>query len=217
MYQLYNSDCLVGLEALEDNTFDLALVDPPYTDYVTHHRQDKDSKLSKGIVQQSQEDQLRVIQECIRVLKPGSAFFVFTNWENIWWMQQRFRTFFRNMIVWDKGNWTAGSLKDSLANKYEIAFLGVKDKGWEIRGNRIPDIWEIPRASQAKRTHPTEKPVDLYKKCIEIATDPGMWVIDPYAGSGSSIVAALALDRNILAWEIDKYYYDLIQKKMGNL
>lgn len=213
MHQLYNSDSLKGLIEMEDNTIDLALIDGPYFDYATRHRK-KGHKFSESMVQQSREDQIKTIQECIRVLKPGSAFFLFTNWDNIYWLQQLFQSFFRNMIIWDKGNWTAGHLEGSLGNQYEIIFLGVKGKGWKHRGGRISDIWSIPRASQVTRIHATEKPVALYKKIIELSTDQGAWVVDPYAGSGSSVVAAICLGRNIIAWELDKYYH---QKILGRL
>lgn len=214
MYRILNIDCMEGLRDLETNTFDLALIDPPYFDYKTGHRKDKEDKLSQSLVQQSQSDQLRTVQECIRVLKDGCSFWFFTNWQEAWWFQQRFHTFLRNMIVWDKGNWTAGDLKGSFGNKYEIIFLGVKGKGWKYRGERIHDIWEIPRVG-TKRIHSTEKPVDLYKKIIELSTEPGALILDPYLGSGSSVVAAQETGRNILGFEIDPEYCNRIKERLN--
>jgi len=133
MYQVLNEDCLEALTRMDNDIFDLALIDPPYFDYKTGHRKDKGGKLSQSLVQQSQEDQLRTIQECIRTLKQDRAFFLFTNWEQSWWMMQRFHTHLRNMIIWDKGNWSAGDLKGSFGNKYEVILLGVKGK-WEYKG-----------------------------------------------------------------------------------
>ncbi len=216
MYNVINGDCLAGLMDLPDETADLVLLDAPYYDYKTSHRKDKDSKLSQSLVQQSQEDQLRVVQESIRVLKTGCAFFYFTNWQESWWFQKRFHTFLRNEIIWDKGNWTAGHLEGSLANTYEVIFLGTKGQGWKVRGPRIADIWNIPRVG-TNRTHPTEKPVSLYQKCIEISTDPGALIIDPYGGSGSSCEAAVKFNRNILVWEIDTEYHAGIVARMEGL
>lgn len=216
MYKLYLGDSLSGLKQIDNDTFDLILADPPYFDYWTNFRKDKNSKLSKGIVQQDQEDQLQTLQECIRVLKPSCPFFFFTNWENTDWMMRPFKGLIRNMIIWDKGNWTAGSLKDSFGNKYEVILFGVKGKGWEIRGPRLPDIWEIPRKG-TKRVHPTEKPVELYRRCIEIAVPPGSWICDPYGGSGASLQAALELNCHIVAWEIDEHYYRVIDERLRGL
>lgn len=55
--------------------------------------------------------------------------------------------------------------------------------------------------------HPTQKPVGLLKRLIEIFTDPGDVVIDPCAGSGSSLVAAYELGRDGYGFEVDKTFH----------
>lgn len=212
MYQVLNQDCLESLTQMDAGVFDLCLVDPPYYDYKTGHRKDKASQLSKVLVHQSKEDQIRTIHECIRVLKQDRAFFVFTNWEQDWWMQEALGSLLRNKIIWNKGNWSAGDLKGSFGNMYEEILLGVKGK-WEYKGKREPDIWEIPRMG-TDRIHATEKPVALYKKIIENSTDPGAFILDPYGGSGASVIAALELGRSILTYEIDKVYYEGILNRI---
>jgi len=204
------------LTQMESDSVDLCLLDPPYFDYVTHHRKSGgDGKLSQSLVQQSQEDQLRTIQECIRILKPDRSFWVFTNWRNIWWMQERFQSLWRNMIIWDKGNWTAGDLKGSFGNQYEVILLGAKGK-WKFKAKREPDIWSIPRMG-TDRIHSTEKPVELYKKIIVNSTDIGDWVLDPYGGSGASLIAALETGRDMWMWEIDPEYYRRIEDRVKEI
>lgn len=212
MHQIINGDSLEALIQMDSNIFDLALIDPPYFDYKTGHRKDKTGKLSQSLVQQSREDQIRTIQECIRTLKNDRAFLVFTNWENDWWMQEQLGTLLRNKIIWDKGNWSAGDLKGSFGNQYEVILLGCKGK-WEYKGKRESDIWTVPRMG-TDRIHSTEKPVALYKKIIENCCDEGAFIIDPYGGSGSSIEAALELGRSILAYEVDRIYYEGIRRRI---
>ena len=204
MHTIILGDSLEALTNMDDNTFDLVVIDAPYFDYKTSYRQDKEDKLSQSLVQQSKEDQLRTVQECIRVLKDGKSFWYFTNWQEAWWFQQRFHTFLSNEIIWDKGNWAAGHLEGSLANRYEVIFLGTKGRGWKYKGGkRIDDIWEIPRVG-TNRIHSTEKPIALYKRIIELSTEEGDWILDPYGGSGSSCIAALELNRNIIGYEVDE-------------
>lgn len=69
--------------------------------------------------------------------------------------------------------------------------------------NAIP--WENDSAIQ--KIHTTQKPVSLIKKLIDIFTDPGDIVIDPVAGSGSTIIAAIQLDRSAYGFEIKKNFY----------
>lgn len=214
MYNVICGDCLEALKQMEDNIFDLILCDPPYMEYKTGHRKDKEDKLSQPIIYQDRKDQLAVVQECIRVLKDGRAFYYFTNWQEAWWFQQRFHTFLRNEIIWDKGNWTAGDLQGSFGNRYEVIFLGTKGRGWKYKGKREADIWtDIPRVG-TNRLHPTEKPVELYKKIIENSTDEGDFILDPYGGSGSSVIAALELNRSILCYEIDPIYKERIDRRI---
>lgn len=216
MYQVIMGDCLEALKQMDDELFNLALIDAPYFPYVTGHRKDKEDKLSQPLVQQDRKDQLEVVQECIRTLKSGCAFFYFTNWQEAWWFQARFHTFLRNEIIWDKGNWAAGHLEGSFANRYEVIFLGTKGSGWKYRGGkRIDDIWnEIPRMG-TNRIHPTEKPVELYKKLIELSTDQGALVLDSYLGSGASVIAALETGRNIIGYEIDKEYHSRVLRRIA--
>jgi site-specific DNA-methyltransferase (adenine-specific) len=213
--QILHCDCLEFLSHTETGIFDLALIDPPYFDYQTHHRKDKESKLSQTLVHQDREDQLKTVQECIRILKNSRSFWFFTNWQEAWWFQERFHTFLHNEVIWDKGNWTAGDLEGSLANKYEVIFLGVKGSGWEYNGGRINDIdgWQIPRVG-TNRSHPTEKPVALYKKIIELSTQPGDMIFDPYIGSGASAQAALETGRYFIGCEIDNDYYNIARGRI---
>lgn len=66
---------------------------------------------------------------------------------------------------------------------------------WQRDGRDIPKI------------HPTQKPVAVLKQLIEIFTDPGEVVIDPCAGSGSTLRAALETGRNSYGFEIDRNFY----------
>lgn len=213
---ILNVDCLNALAGIPTGVADLALLDPPYFNYQTHHRKDKESKLSKSLVQQTRQEQIQTVHECIRILKDGSSFFFFTNWQEAWWFQERFQSFLRNEIIWDKGNWTAGDLEGSLANTYEVIFLGTKGKGWKYNGGRIHDIWEVARVG-TKRVHPTEKPVELYTKIIELATKEGDLVIDPYCGSGSSAEAAILTGREFIGMDIDEDYYKIATRRVEEI
>lgn len=73
---------------------------------------------------------------------------------------------------------------------------------WEKDGSEIPKI------------HPTQKPVKLLKKLIEIFTDIGDTVIDPCAGSGSTLRAAAELGRNSYGFEVEKSFCKEAKEKM---
>ena len=73
---------------------------------------------------------------------------------------------------------------------------------WERDGKDIPKI------------HPTQKPVKVLRRLIEIFTDPGELVIDPVCGSGSTLRAAAEAGRSAIGFEIDKSFYMAAKEKM---
>jgi site-specific DNA-methyltransferase (adenine-specific) len=74
--------------------------------------------------------------------------------------------------------------------------------------------WKRDSAKQYPKIHPTQKPVGVLKPLIEIFTDPGDVVIDPCAGSGSTLRAARELGRNAYGFEIDRHFYEKAVKEM---
>lgn len=74
-------------------------------------------------------------------------------------------------------------------------------------GKMIFNCMDWPRENEHEKIHPTQKPVKLLETLIEIFTDPGDVVIDPVAGSGSSLVAADNTGRKSYGFEIKKDFY----------
>jgi len=79
-------------------------------------------------------------------------------------------------------------------------------------GKMIFNCIDWPRDNESEKIHPTQKPVELLKRLIEIFTDPGDVVIDPCAGSGSTLVAAERLGRKAYGFEIKKNFFDAANK-----
>lgn len=77
--------------------------------------------------------------------------------------------------------------------------------------------WERDDQNEYDKIHPTQKPVKLLKKLIEIFTDEGEVVIDPCAGSGSSLVAATELNRKAYGFEIDRKIYSDANKWVAKM
>ncbi len=69
-----------------------------------------------------------------------------------------------------------------------------------------------PRDNESEKIHPTQKPVELLKTLIEIFTDEGDIVIDPVAGSGSTLIAAERLNRKSFGFEIKKEFFTKASK-----
>ena len=74
--------------------------------------------------------------------------------------------------------------------------------------------WRRDSSSEYPKIHPTQKPVGTLKQIIQIFTDPGDVVIDPCAGSASTLRAAYETGRNSYGFEVDKNFYTLAKEKM---
>lgn len=72
--------------------------------------------------------------------------------------------------------------------------------------------WENDNKKEIPKLHPTQKPVALMKKLIKTFTDEGDIVIDPCAGSGSTLRAALELGRNSYGFEVGKQQYQKVME-----
>lgn len=74
--------------------------------------------------------------------------------------------------------------------------------------------WRRDSSKDYPKVHPTQKPINVLKKLIEIFTDPGDIVIDPVAGSGATLRAAYELGRSSYGFEVDKNFYREATEKM---
>jgi site-specific DNA-methyltransferase (adenine-specific) len=67
------------------------------------------------------------------------------------------------------------------------------------------------------QSHPTEKSVDTLRPIVEVFSKPGEIVLDPFSGSGSSLVAAALLGRNYLGIELESKYCDLARRRLAGV
>lgn len=91
--------------------------------------------------------------------------------------------------------------------EYGLLFYRDKLPKFNNGGKMIFNCIDWERDTESERLHPTQKPLGLLKRIIEIFTDEGDVVIDPVAGSGSSIVAAIEMNRRAYGFEIKKDFY----------
>ena len=94
--------------------------------------------------------------------------------------------------------------------EYALVFYRDKLPKFNNNGKMIFNVmdWETDEKNTLyEKIHPTQKPIKLLKKLIKIFTDEGEVVIDPLAGSGSTLIAAHDLDRKAYGFEIKKDFY----------
>jgi site-specific DNA-methyltransferase (adenine-specific) len=100
--------------------------------------------------------------------------------------------------------------------EYALLFYREKLPKFNNNGKMIFNILDWQKDTETPKIHPTQKPVNLIKKLIEIFTDEGEVVIDPVAGSGTTLVAAIELNRKAYGFEIKKDFYKQANELIEN-
>lgn len=91
--------------------------------------------------------------------------------------------------------------------EYGLVFYREKLPKFNNNGKMVFNIMNWEKDTETPKIHPTQKPIKLLKNLIEIFTDEGDVVIDPVAGSGTTLIAALELNRKAYGFEIKKPFY----------
>lgn len=117
-------------------------------------------------------------------------------------------------------NYSAQVLKANMkivgATEYAVVLYREKLPKFNNNGKMIFNWfeWKRDNSKEYPKIHPTQKPVSLLKRLIEIFTDEGDVVIDPVAGSGTTLRACAELNRNCYGFEIKKNFYKNAKEKM---
>lgn len=223
-------DSLHMLRDMPDGCVDLVLTDPPYSSG-GFTRGDRTSNSGTKYVQSNTQRDLADfagdnrdqrgfafwcslwLGECLRVAKPGAVVACFTDWRQLPTMTDAIQAggwVWRGVSVWTKP-----AARPILGRPQSDAEFIV----WGTRGGRTMEGACGPRAHHGQgpgvdRLHQTEKPVDLLKPWCELAPVGGI-ILDPFAGSGSTGVAALLTRRRFLGMELTAHYAEIARHRLG--
>lgn len=200
---VYNIDCEIAIKEIANKSIDIIITDPPYgMEYHSNHYKGKNPHKR---IENDNAFPVDIIKEFFRLAK--KAIYIFCRWDNLHELPSKPKSF----IVWDKGNWTAGDLEHEHGRMWEaIAFYPMEEHKFI---KRIPDIIRCNKVSSVSMLHPTEKPIQLLSELI--AVNEGDIILDPFAGSGTTGIAAVKNNRRFLGFEIDSDYCKLSNDRIA--
>lgn len=215
---IQNIDCLEFMRGMVERgeRVDAIISDPPYgIGYKTNHRNNKSHKFCSEI---ANDDDLSFLDDFLeisqKILNDNSPIYVFCSWHKVDIFKQKIERFFKikNMLIWDKENWTAGDLLGAYAGRYEILFFATKGRVL-LNGRRDSDILRVARVSSDKLLHQNEKPISLLTWILRKHPN-AKTIFDPFMGSGSTGVASLIEGRKFLGCEIDTEYFEIAKRRI---
>lgn len=205
MIQLHNIDCMEYLKTLEDNAFDLAIVDPPYgigEDGKSNHSRGKLAKATKYTPKNW--DSLAPPKEYFIELKRVAKDVII--WGANHFIQNIPKANSPSWVVWDKDN--SGDFADC-----ELAYTSYKKavRKFKFRWN---GMLQEDMKNKEVRIHPTQKPVKLYEWLLMNYAKEGDKILDTHLGSGSIALACHNLGFDLVGCELDKEYYNAACKRL---
>ena len=194
LYVLHG-DCLEIMPLL--HKVDLVVTDPPYgMNFQSNHRLIKHEKIDG-------DNDLPIELINMARIKALCASYFFCRWDNLYQMPKP-----KSVLAWVKNNWSMGDLEHEHGRQWEaICFYPAdRHKFYE----RIPDV--IRDARTGNNLHPTQKPVGLIRRILE--SNYGESILDPFLGSGTTLVACKELNRNGIGIEINDKYCEIAKKRL---
>jgi DNA modification methylase len=151
-----------------------------------------------------------------RVLLPGRGFYVWGGYSNCGDYPPALKAHglhFSQGIVWVKEH-PVLTRKDFMGN-FELAFYGWREgAAHQFFGpNNATDVWPVKKVNPQSMVHLTEKPVELAARAIEYSSRRGENVLDLFAGSGSTLIAAEQTGRRAYLMEVDALYCDVVVQR----
>jgi site-specific DNA-methyltransferase (adenine-specific) len=232
-YCVIGDNALAVLDRLPPNSIDGLVTDPPYgsgalwtsgrkappeTKYQSYGSRD-----AYGTFLGEARDQRSwcrwmtwCLENALRVCKPGAPACVFIDWRQLPAMTDAFQMagwVWRGVAVWDKTK-RCRPQKGRFKAQAEFVVWGSKGKMPRERGvPALPGVFRVP-VDPRDKYHMAGKPVALMQELVEIVA-PGGTVLDPFAGSGSTGVAAMRSGRSFIGIEMHEPALDVCRERLA--
>ncbi len=234
---VHHGDCLEWMKTIPDQSVDIIWTDPPYGN--NQNQGDLNAALKKkggngdaprtilNDDPESWEPLIKgLIAEAKRILKPTSCICCCCGGgggKNVgfakmaMWLDDEMR--FDQAVVWNKGGLGLGW---HYRRNYEFVMIAHPRRGkmkWEaqFRDRRTANIVDIPRVPPRKDGHPTPKPVELVKHFLALHGKEGDIVCDPFAGAGTTCVAAKSFGMRYIACELDPHWHAVAERRLAEM
>lgn len=212
---IWRGDCLELIRRIDDEV-NCIVVDPPYgVDFVSRRAETAEGKKWVKAIEADAdlEEALETFARAFTMLADRTAdeadAYVFTRWDIVGdWIDlmnelEPITGFkYKMLLVWDKGIPGMGDIDANWGCGHELILYlkrGRRDVAYRRSG-----IIHVDKVPNTQHVHPTQKPVGLIEVLLEMSTSQGDLVVDPFAGSGSTIVAAQNLYRRGVGIELDE-------------
>lgn len=215
MLRLYNGNAIDILKAVNAESIDLCVTDPPYRTISGGKNDFKDRGRPSGILSKNDGkifehndiDHKEWMRLVYKVLKPNADFYCMTNLLNLFTFKEIAESVgfkLHNLLVWEKNTLTPNRWYMKNA-EFTLYFYKGHAKPINEQGSAMIHKF---KNIVGNKTHPTEKPVELMELYVKNSSRVGDLVLDPFMGSGATGIACQKLGREFFGCELDENYYN---------
>ena len=228
LHDVIHGDCLQVMAGMPDASVDAFITDPPYCSGSVSEAS-RSAADGQGLRTETRNRfgwfvgdnmgtaglvfLIRAIAfEAVRLLKDSGSLLCFCDWRmapNLSPAIESSGLRYQNMLIWDKGSMGLG-VGFRAQHEVILHFTAGRPQYYD-RG--VSNVLKCPRIGSG-RLHQTEKPVNLIEQLIRVVCPPGGVVLDPFAGSGSTAVAAQKLGRSAICIERDAVHVEVARRRL---
>lgn len=194
-------DCMLAIKSMEDNEFDLAIVDPPYGIGAAKQIDLGNSNIKQKHKTKDWDNKIPPIEYYVELQRVSKNQII---WGGNYFLDYLGAT--RCFLVWDKQNGN-NNLADC-----ELAWTSFNTSVRMYRGHIFKGIGN----TNYNPIHPTQKPVRLYQWILSKYAKKGDKILDTHLGSGSIAIACHDLGIDLEGYELDKEYYQGALARLKN-
>jgi site-specific DNA-methyltransferase (adenine-specific) len=221
MIDLRKGDCLELMKDIPDKSIDFVCIDPPYE--LDNHGGGKTDFAQRKLVKDLHIDFIsngfemeKVFTEIERVSKTMNMICFCSNKQVSkimnYWEQKKYSV---TLLVWQKSNPVPFGNGKYISDLEFMIYVRGKNAIYNNTGyaNQLK-TFNYPAPSSKARIHPTEKPIELLKRLIEIHSNKGSVVLDCFGGSFSTGLACMELGRDFIGMELDDKYFEIAERRI---
>jgi len=231
--RIVNGDAIIELRSIASESVDLIIADPPYNLGKDYGNNFDNKEFSEYLTFLNEW-----LKEAKRALKASGTIYVFMGVRFISYLfdilDRDLGLVFNSWICW---HYTQGlGKRQGFSPRHDDILMFSKTENYKfnldnirvpqkfyrdrnnMRGANPGDVWQFSHVHYCngnRQNHPTQKPEGLIERMVLASTDEGDFVVDPFAGSGTTLRVCQQLKRGCLGIEINQNYVSMIKDRLG--
>lgn len=199
---IYNIDCIKGFAAIRDKSIDLILTDIPYD--VVNRSSNGLRQLHKRRADVMTFDLKKFLSQSVRICK--GSIYIFCGTEQVSFIREFLveSGMSTRLLIWEKTNPSPMNGQSIWLSGVEVCVFG-KFRGATFNEHCRNTVLRYP--SRRSKTHPTEKPLEMFEYLVKVSSNKGDVVLDPCIGSGTTALACLNTGRTFIGFELSRTFY----------